>query len=68
MALPELRGEQRDDLSVRIAELEQLSSGVREQQLAAHARDTADVSEEVVRHALERLEAALCARTALGLG
>jgi hypothetical protein len=72
-ALPELRAEENLDLSVRIAELEELSAGVLEQQRAARAEQAPDgaqaqaASEEVVRHALERLEAALRARTASGL-
>lgn len=64
-ALPELRGEKRQDLAIRIAELEQLSEGVAEQgRLALPGAGTPD--EDVVRHALERLEAALRARTATG--
>ena len=64
-ALPELRGEKRQDLAIRIAELEQLREGVAEQgRLALPGAGTPD--EDVVRHALERLEAALRARTATG--
>ena len=72
-ALPELRAEENPDLSVRIAELEELSAGVLAQQRAARAEQAPDgaqaqaPSEEVVRHALERLEAALRTRTAGGL-
>ena len=72
-ALPELRAEENPDLSVRIAELEELSAGVLAQQRAARDEQAPDgaqaqaPSEEVVRHALERLEAALRARTAGGL-
>ena len=92
-ALPELRAEGRQDLAIRIAELEQLRGGVLLQARAARpdgsdtaggeaARGPADPAtgtgtagssgaptepeEEIVRHALERLEAALRARTATG--
>jgi hypothetical protein len=65
-ALPELRAEGRQDLALRIAELEQLRSGV-EVQARAAIPDSADTpDEDAVRHALERLEAALRARTATG--
>jgi hypothetical protein len=67
-ALPELRGEEREDLAPRIAELEELSPGVAEAQRAARAPAEPGPSEQTLRHALERLEAALRARTALGLG
>jgi hypothetical protein len=67
-AVPELRAEDRQDLGPRIAELEQLSAGVEAQERAARAEGEPGPSEEIVRHALERLEAALRARTALGLG
>ena len=66
-ALPELRGERRQDLALRIAELEQLRPGVAaagERRACPTARAAPD--EEIVRHALERLEAALRARTAAG--
>jgi hypothetical protein len=64
-ALTELRAENRQDLAIRIAELEQLGEGVAEQgRLALPGAGTPD--DEVVRHALERLEAALRARTATG--
>jgi len=65
-ALPELRGEGREDLAIRIAELEKLRSGVAAQALAARPESEQDPQEEVVRHALERLEAALRARAAYG--
>lgn len=55
-ALAELGGEQRPDLAPRIAELEALRPGV----------TTEEPDEAVVRYALERLEAALRARTAVG--
>ena len=75
LALPELRSERRQDLAIRIAELEQLRPGVQAQAHAALAVDDGDApgedgdapAEEVVTHALERLEAALRARTASGL-
>ena len=66
-ALPELRGEDRHDLALRIGELEQLRPGVAAQARAAMPGDSGALEEEVVRHALERLEAALRARTAAGL-
>jgi hypothetical protein len=65
-ALPELRGENRQDLAIRIAELEQLRSSVGAQARAALPGSAKEPDEEVVRHALERLEAALRARTAAG--
>jgi hypothetical protein len=65
-ALPELRGERREDLTIRIAELEQLRAGVTAQARAALPGSAKQPEEETVRHALERLEAALRARTATG--
>jgi hypothetical protein len=66
-AVPELRSEERQELQIRIAELEKLAADVSAQELAA--RDPQhEPQEDVVRHALERLEAALRARTAAGLG
>lgn len=74
-ALGELRRERREDLATRIVELEELRPGVEEQAQAALAAaagdepaDGASPSEQeaVVRHALERLEAVLRARTAPG--
>jgi hypothetical protein len=65
-ALPELRGEHRQDLTIRIAELEQLRAGVTAQARAALPGSAKRPDEETVRHALERLEAALRARTATG--
>jgi len=67
LAPAELRGEKREDLTIRVAELEQLHEGVREQAQAALPQDGDAPDEEVVTHALERLEAALRARTAAGL-
>jgi hypothetical protein len=65
-ALPELRSEGRQDLALRIAELAQLRAGVTLQAQAAMPSGGGGPREEVVRHALERLEAALRARTATG--
>jgi hypothetical protein len=80
-ALVELPQEDRGALTVRIAELAQLRAGVLRAARAALAddappdpsertapvtSDAAEPDEEQVRHALERLEAALRARTALG--
>jgi hypothetical protein len=56
-ALDELGGEHRPDLAPRVAELAALRVGV----------TPAQPDEKVVRYALERLEAALRARTAAGL-
>jgi hypothetical protein len=63
-ALAELPGEQREDLAIRLAELEKLRDGVEAQARAALARSELD--EDLVSHALGRLEAALRARTATG--
>ncbi len=63
-ALAELPGERREDLAIRLAELEKLREGVERQARAALARGELD--EEVVSHALGRLEATLRARTATG--
>jgi hypothetical protein len=67
-ALAELPAEGREDLAIRIAELQKLRKGVDAQARAALAgAGSGDVvEEEVVRHALERLEATLRARTAAG--
>jgi hypothetical protein len=66
-ALGELRSEQRHDLALRIDELEQLSAGVERQAALAVSADTAAALDpDALRHALERLEAALRARTATG--
>jgi hypothetical protein len=81
LAIAELHAERRQDLAIRIAELEQLRPGVQAQAQAAlpdaagattsgqapgHAAGNG-LDEELVTHALERLEAALRARTAAGL-
>jgi hypothetical protein len=62
----ELRAENRQDLAIRISELEQLRAGVAEQARLALPGAGEEPDEDVVRHALERLEAALRARTATG--
>ncbi|HEX7609647.1 MAG TPA: hypothetical protein VF380_03155, partial [Solirubrobacteraceae bacterium] len=65
-ALPELRAEDRQDLAIRIAELDQLQPRVSEQARAALAEGAEATDTEVLEHALGRLEAALRARTATG--
>jgi hypothetical protein len=65
-ALPELRSEERQELQIRIAELETLAADVAAQERTAH-EPRREPDPDVVRHALERLEAALRARTAGGL-
>ncbi len=74
-AVPELRGEGRQDLAIRIAELEQLREGVAAQAQRARAPEAdgrgesearEQPDEEIVAHGLERLEAALRARSATG--
>jgi len=65
VALAELATERRQDLALRLAELEQLTAGVDAQAEAALEGRT-ELDEEIVSHALERLEAALRARTAPG--
>ncbi len=77
-ALSELAGEERPDLAERLAELAGLHAGVLEAARAAlgggaspdgAGSDTPTApDEEVIRHALGRLEAALRARAAAGLG
>jgi hypothetical protein len=68
-ALAELGDEGRRDLQARLEELKQLRGAV---ERAAHAAVSEgsdgrkEIDEPAVRHALERLEAALRARTALG--
>lgn len=82
LAVRELRGERREDLALRIDELEQLRAGVRAQAAAAlgeappaatdaSAADGASTAgtadrEDAIAHALVRLESALRARTASG--
>jgi hypothetical protein len=66
-ALAELPGERREDLAIRLAELEKLRAGVEQQARSAlSANNDAELDEEVVRHGLGRLEAILRARTATG--
>ncbi|HTA12894.1 MAG TPA: hypothetical protein VK765_05670 [Solirubrobacteraceae bacterium] len=74
LALAELHAEGRQDLAIRLAELEKLRDGVRRQADAALtlAEETAaqrgeQTDDELLAHALERLEAALRARTAGGV-
>jgi hypothetical protein len=62
----ELRSEGRQDLAIRIAELEQLHAGVLEQARGVLAEGAFEPDAEVLAHALERLEAALRARSAAG--
>jgi hypothetical protein len=72
LAVRELGGEDRQDLAIRVAELEQLRAGVQAQAAVAKNGDAREQSpaqqpdEDVVTHALERLQAALRARTAAG--
>jgi hypothetical protein len=65
-ALTELPREDRGALTVRIAELAQLRSGVVGTAHLALGDGSEPPDKEIVSHALERLEAALRARTALG--
>jgi hypothetical protein len=65
-ALVELPAEKRQDLAIRLAELSQLHEGVAEQGRIGVPGSSGTPDEGVVRHALERLEAALRARTATG--
>jgi hypothetical protein len=85
-ALSELPAEGREDLAIRLAELEELRAGVAGESRAAlagaqsraaladagHATASQATSEppdeEVIGHALDRLQAALRARTATGFG
>jgi hypothetical protein len=64
-ALAELPAERREDLAIRIAELDKLRGGVDGQARAALA-GAGELDAEVVGHALGRLEATLRARTAPG--
>lgn len=66
LAVQELRSEDRQDLAIRVAELEQLQTGVVEQAQLARAGVERPPKEDVVEHALGRLEAALRARSATG--
>jgi hypothetical protein len=67
LAVGELRAEQRQDLLIRIAELEQLRPAIAEQAQLSGSGGGAAPSEEALAHALGRLEAALRARTATGV-
>jgi hypothetical protein len=64
-ALVELPGERRDDMRARIEELAALSGGVEEAATAALG-EAQEIDVAAVRSAMERLEAALRARTAPG--
>jgi hypothetical protein len=66
-AVPELRAESRPQLQERIDELAQLADGVQAQARVAGEQGVQLPDEEILRHATERLEAALRARTAAGL-
>jgi hypothetical protein len=63
-ALVELKG--RADLALRVAELRELGDGVTQLAQEALPDNPAQPDVETLRHALERLEAALRARTAAG--
>jgi hypothetical protein len=67
-ALGELPAEERTDLRDRVEELLALTEGVEQAARTATPTDgsTKEIDEAVVRHALERLEAMLRARTASG--
>ncbi len=65
-ALPELRAEERQDLALRLDELEQLGPQVQEQRRSALAAGGGEPDSDVLAHALGRLEATLRARTAPG--
>ncbi len=65
-AVRELALEERPDLALRLAELEQLRAGVGEES-GKVLRHGGGPDEEIVAHALGRLEAALRARTAPGV-
>ncbi|HEY4997147.1 MAG TPA: hypothetical protein VII03_04065, partial [Solirubrobacteraceae bacterium] len=67
LAVTELRAEQRQDLTIRIAELEQLTPAISTQAQLARAGESGALDEEAIEHALGRLEAALRARTATGV-
>jgi hypothetical protein len=65
-AIHALREEGRQDLAIRVAELEKLQPRVAEQARAVLATGSTGPDQEVLEHALGRLEAALRARTAPG--
>lgn len=66
LAVSELREEGRQDLAIRVAELEQLAGGVDEQARAGIPPGEGEPEEAVLAHALQRLESALRARSATG--
>jgi hypothetical protein len=66
VAVAELRAEARQDLAIRLDELNQLHNGVAEQARATLADATWAPDVEVITHALQRLEATLRARSAAG--
>jgi hypothetical protein len=65
-ALLELGAEGREDLKARVEELAELSEQVEQAAREALPNIATQPEEQVVRHAVERLEAALRARTAAG--
>lgn len=78
LAVGELQGERRQDLAIRIAELEQLRPGVQAQARTVMSQHDAgpgasthdshgELEHDVLEHALGRLESALRARTAAGV-
>lgn len=67
VGVAELRAEERQDLAIRLTELVKLQEGVRRQGEIALTPDAEGLDEDVLAHALERLEAALRARTAAGV-
>ncbi|MGO9488577.1 MAG: hypothetical protein ACLQBB_06075 [Solirubrobacteraceae bacterium] len=66
-AVVELKAERREDLALRIAELDRLRSGIAEQARSVLEGDGAALDQETIEHALGRVEAALRARTAGGV-
>jgi hypothetical protein len=66
-AVPELGGEGRQDMALRIAELDSLREGIAGQSRHALDGDKQPLDGDLLEHALGRLEAALRARTAAGL-
>lgn len=67
VAVRELDSEGRQDLALRIAELDQLRGNVATQAQHALGEDGEALDEDLIAHALGRLEAALRARTATGV-
>ncbi len=66
-ASAELTSERREDLALRISELDQLRAGVGEQARAALDGGGSELDRDLLEHSLGRLEAALRARTARGV-